>query len=149
MNKKILIIGIGNTLRGDDGFGWEAVKRLEEIINHDYVQTLYRHQLTPELAEDISFHDQVFFIDASIEIQPGELSITKLNTDYKSLDHFSTHDLSPEGILNLCQYLYQKRPISYLFSVGAYTFEPIESLSPNVENTLDDVIEEILKLLDV
>jgi len=30
-----LIIGYGNPLRGDDGFGWHAALRLREIVHDD------------------------------------------------------------------------------------------------------------------
>lgn len=146
MKNQTLVIGLGNPLRGDDRFGWEVIDRLD-LIDIPNLKTLCRHQLTPELAEDVSLSDPVIFVDASLESSPGEASITEVNPLYISLDHFSTHDLSPQGILNLCQNLYQTNPTAYLVSIGAKTFEPGETLSPEVENNLDHIISQILQLI--
>ncbi len=141
-----LVIGLGNPLRGDDRLGWEVVDKLA-AINIPNLKTFSCHQLTPELAEEISYSNLVVFVDASMESLPGEVSITGLKSLHKSLDHFSAHDLSPQGLLNLCRYLYQKHPTSYLVSIGAKTFEPGESLSPEVEKKLDQVISRISQLI--
>ena len=47
LDTNLLIIGYGNPLRGDDGFGWHAALRLREIIHDDGIEILPVHQLTP------------------------------------------------------------------------------------------------------
>ena len=52
-----LIIGYGNPLRSDDGFGWHATQKLTIQLHYADVEIITRHQLTPELAETAShFH---------------------------------------------------------------------------------------------
>ena len=48
--RRVLIIGYGNPLRADDGVGWQAARRLAELRQDEFVETLALHQLTPELA---------------------------------------------------------------------------------------------------
>ena len=50
----VLVIGYGNALRTDDGFGWHAAGRLAADPRLDGAEILQLHQLTPELALDIS-----------------------------------------------------------------------------------------------
>ncbi len=54
MTRKALIIGYGNVLRSDDGIGWHVAERLAADARFDDVTILQRHQLTPELALDVS-----------------------------------------------------------------------------------------------
>lgn len=75
-----LVIGFGNTLRGDDGAGVRAA----ELIGSRYedVDVLTVHELTPEISEKIAKYSTVVFIEASrtttdlkvdrLEIQPGQ-----------------------------------------------------------------------------
>ena len=61
-NKKILIIGYGNTLRGDDGVGYKIAEIIEQW-NINNITSLAVHQLTPDLAENIAQADTVIFVD--------------------------------------------------------------------------------------
>ncbi|MBW7939884.1 MAG: hypothetical protein H3C63_14095, partial [Candidatus Omnitrophica bacterium] len=49
---RVLVIGFGNPLRGDDGFGWEVAGQLERRLSQESsVHILTPIQLAPELAE--------------------------------------------------------------------------------------------------
>lgn len=73
-----LAIGIGNTLRSDDGLGPWLAERVA-AWKLPGVTILIVHQLTPELAVEIASHDRVLFLDASqtssdpmlVEIEPA------------------------------------------------------------------------------
>ena len=61
----VLVIGYGNPLRGDDGAGWKAAELLAEDPRLAGAVVLARHQLTPELADDVSRASLVVLVDAS------------------------------------------------------------------------------------
>ena len=63
---KVLVIGYGNTLRGDDAAGVKAAELISR--HHPEFEYIYLHQLVPELAEQIAERDFVFFIDAQKDI---------------------------------------------------------------------------------
>ena len=65
MTGDVLVIGYGNTLRTDDGVGRLAAERLADDPRLDGVRVIGRHQLTPELALDVSQAALVVFVDAS------------------------------------------------------------------------------------
>jgi Ni,Fe-hydrogenase maturation factor len=74
---EILIIGYGNTLRGDDGAG----QRVAEMVSEwglDEVRSLSVHQLTPELAEPISTAKLAIFVDAYPDTDSQGLQVRRL-----------------------------------------------------------------------
>ena len=74
----VLVVGYGNPLRGDDGVGWRVAERLAADQRLDGAAVLQRHQLTPELALDISAVSLVVFIDASRDLPPGSVDVGRV-----------------------------------------------------------------------
>jgi len=74
-----LVVGYGNTLRGDDGVGPRVAELLAADPRLAGAVVLARHQLTPELAADIAEAALVVFIDASENGKPGEISIRRID----------------------------------------------------------------------
>jgi hydrogenase maturation protease len=126
----ILILGYGNPLRSDDGLGWRAAEELSRTLSSPHVEVLARHQLTPELADAVRQADAVFFIDATRDGEPGELTcepVSPLPTN----ERFS-HQLSPAGILALARQLYGACPRAFLVSLCGECFDYGEKLSPRI-----------------
>jgi hypothetical protein len=61
----VLVIGVGNDLRGDDGAGRAVVEELARLAVHG-MHPVWSHQLVPELAEQISKAGMVIFVDAGL-----------------------------------------------------------------------------------
>ena len=76
MTQGVLIVGYGNALRTDDGLGWHAAERLAGDPRLAGATVLRRHQLTPELALDISLADLVVLVDASHGPAAGTFTVT-------------------------------------------------------------------------
>lgn len=93
---RVLIVGYGNPLRSDDGLGWRAAEELSRCLSLPEVEVLMRQQLTPELADNLTRADVVFFIDAARGGQPGELRCDPVTPQPGTTD---THHSSPAGIL--------------------------------------------------
>ena len=78
----ILIIGIGNNTRQDDGLGWCF---LDSLLKEGYNEEnlLYKYQLMVEDSELIADYDTVFFVDACIsELKNGvELALQEQARD--------------------------------------------------------------------
>ena len=62
---ELLVIGYGNTLRGDDGVGPRVAEAVEKL-NLPGVRTLVCQQLSPEHADPISRVRKVVFVDAIV-----------------------------------------------------------------------------------
>lgn len=139
---KILVIGWGNPLRGDDGAGWRAAEMVGGALEGHDVTVRVGHQLMPELAEDIAGAGFVVFIDAACDNGPGEVRVERVEPDRAPSAAFS-HQLSPPALLGMAERLYGRRPEARLFTVGARSFEFGERLSPEVESALPSLLEEI------
>jgi hydrogenase maturation protease len=134
MNEKqdkyqILVIGYGNTLRGDDGVGYQIGETIADW-QIPQVRSIAIHQLLPELAIAMADVDIVVFIDAiaSINSLTQNINITPLPPD--SDVTFSTHIITPQLLLSLTQRLYSKTPDAYLLTIPAIDFTLGNTLSP-------------------
>ena len=139
---RVLVIGCGNPLRGDDGLGWHVTQALSNL-NLEHLEVITRHQLTPELAEEIAAKDRVIFVDATLETQPGKMITRELEP--KSATGTLTHHVTPESLLALAQTLYGRVPFATAIAVGVSSLEHSEQLSPEVSAAMPKVVEAILQ----
>jgi hydrogenase maturation protease len=141
---KVLVIGYGNTLRGDDAAGVRAAESLAQ--QHPEFNYIYLHQLVPELSEQIAESDMVFFIDAQTDIAEPT---ARLITPSIEADQPRTHFISPESLLALSQQLYQRIPLkAYTIGIPATEFNFSEQLSPATLKAVTqsiDLVKQILK----
>jgi hydrogenase maturation protease len=126
---QILVIGYGNTLRGDDGVGYQIAETVSQW-QIPQVRSIASHQLLPELAAAMADVNIVMFIDAIASIDPltPNIDITHLAPDYDAT--FSTHIMTPQLLLSLTQRLYSKTPDAYLLTISAIDFKLGNTLSP-------------------
>jgi hydrogenase maturation protease len=123
-----LVIGYGNTLRSDDGAGVRAAELIRQAIPD--VEVVVVPQLMPELAEDISRHRHVVFLDASAQTDMQSLRVVPVDAATPSTAPV-THAASPEQLLQLSKSVYGSVPDrAVLVSIPAVSFELGESLSP-------------------
>jgi len=134
-----LVIGYGNPLRGDDGAGPEAARRLSE---HG-IEALSVHQLTPELAERISAARAVFFLDASESLPPGGVAVKPLEASAAGpMEHYA----SPAALLRLAREVYDAQPEAWLIAMGGAGFELGEGLSEAAERAVSRAVQAVLEL---
>jgi hydrogenase maturation protease len=141
-----LIVGYGNSLRGDDGLGWHVVERLGQDVRLSDATVLWRHQLTPELAHDIGQSSLVVLIDVSVEQEPGEIAVRRLEATSTAGSAWS-HHVDPESLVALARELWNASPDVFVVSVGAGSLDVGERLSPAVEAALPKVIETVVRLV--
>lgn len=146
--KRVLVIGYGNPLRGDDGLGIAAVEMLmrrTEIEPRDRSVAIHFkavHQLTPEIAADLSEVDFAVFIDAACDNVQGDIIHRRVLPSASAPDSFS-HQLTPEVLLAMAERLYGRSPQAYLYSIGAASFEYGETLSEPVRAALPALVDQI------
>jgi hydrogenase maturation protease len=141
---KILILGYGNPLRGDDGFGCEAARRLAAAIHDPSVDIRELHQLTPELAEPVSQVAHVIFLDAAREGAPGE--IRRQTIEPEAAGTF-THHLTPEGLIACARELYGHAPTATLFTAAGFSFDYATRLSEPMSAAAAEVCRQVISLL--
>jgi hydrogenase maturation protease len=135
MAMNTLVIGYGNSLRGDDGAGPFVARQLG-------AGALACHQLTPELAEPISRAQQVIFVDAHAGVPAGQIAIQRVQPRASA----ALHRFDPETLLFWSQQLYGRAPEALLIGIGAESFDLGESLSPAGKRAARKAVRTIRKL---
>lgn len=129
-----LLIGIGNTSRGDDGLGWALAAAVEEE-QLGKLTVVYRHQLQPEDVLLLQQYPIVVFADASVEPVPGGVAVVPCLAAAQA--YRSSHQQSPGTLLYLAATLYNAHPQAWMLAMQAATFEFGASLSPTAQINLE------------
>lgn len=140
-----LVIGIGNTLRGDDGVGAAVAQQVAAQQHLPDLQVITCHQLTPELTALISQAEQVIFVDASVNLPAGVVQALPLSLE--NAQKLSAHHTAPAALLMAAKVLYGAQPRSTLVAIGAQHFGYGEQLSESVASALPHATQLILRLL--
>lgn len=141
--EKLLIYGIGNVGRQDDGLAIRLIQRLEEAALPFAVTLEAAYQLNIEDALLISEFDVVLFIDATAEEQAqAPYSLRPLEPAAEVA--FSTHRTSAAGVLAVCAQLYGRRPRAFLLAVPGYEWGISEELSALAGRNLEQTWQALL-----
>ena len=134
----VLVVGIGNTLRRDDGAGCFFAEALAaELVRAGVDVTLeLHHQLAPELAEDATelAPQAIIFVDASVTVQSPVL--TPLVADMNA--NPASHSLTPAALLAILRQLYAVDVAGWLVQTPAEDFRHGEGLSAIAQRGVDD-----------
>jgi len=154
-NNKILIMGIGNMLLSDDGFGIHVIKKLKDLQDD--------HQITDNIdivdggaaGIDILYYmenyNTVIFID-SIKggKEPGyiyKIIIDDMNI-FKDIKITSLHDLELTSVLKIAKELNTLPNKIYLIGVEPYDYTTISmELTPLIEKRINEIIDIIKKII--
>lgn len=146
LHKPVLIIGYGNTMRGDDGFGPYVASLLAEHVQEPDVLILMPQQLTPDLAAQVAVSCMTIFIDARVGHTPGQIHHSLPCVPERAAPTFQ-HHITPEVLAGVSLALYGVVPDMHLFTAEAATFDVQQGLSPELQDSARNVVEQILSLL--
>jgi hydrogenase maturation protease len=139
----ILVIGYGNSLRGDDAVGPVVAQAIADWSLPN-LKILSLHQLTPELADDLAKVDTVYFVDACIDKDLEHPRVTEIQAKLSSvtISHFS----SPSDLLALTMQIYDHVPQAYVIEIPAQAFDLSEELSGIAQTGVSEVLKYFRKL---
>jgi len=141
-----LVIAYGNRLRGDDAVGWVVADALRDDVRMDLVDVLAVHQLTPDLANEMTSASRVVFVDARLDpaFVPGVVAVDTITPE---LDAGSmTHNVSAGTILSLAEALYGVHPPAVAVTVAIKSVEPGADLSGAVGASVSQLVETVVRL---
>lgn len=141
----VLVVGCGNTLRGDDGIG---IRLVEELDNHSLPAGTSTHvcqQYTPELAAELAPYDRVLFVDAATPYSsknyfPGRVALQEINDAPAHQTNGLSHSVDVASLVNLTRVLYGSAPRAAILTVEGTDFELSESLSPLVQAAIPEMV---------
>jgi hydrogenase maturation protease len=142
----VLIVGYGNTLRRDDGFGWRAAQLLAEDPRLRGARVMWQQQLTPELAVDFSRAALVVLLDITDGAEAGAISARRLDP-MSAAESAWTHHLEPAALIAMARDLWNASPALFVVSVGAASLEVGDGLSAAVEGALPAVVEAVVAIV--
>ena len=144
---KILVIGYGNSLAGDDALGFYTVKKLLETDLPQNTTAKYIHQLMPEHSLEFTGYDKIIFIDAEESEIPGEIRHREIHRSDLKDTAAAAHEFTLDSILLMGYWLYGKMPEIHLITVTGCNFDTGESMTPAVEAGIPGVIEAVFSII--
>ncbi len=129
----ILLIGIGNPGRQDDGLGPACAGILErDAVSHLKVEANY--QLSVEDAEEIARHRTVIFADAAVE-GPEPFAFESVTPAVTG--SFTSHILDPQTVMALARELFNAETEAWAMKIRGYVFDEFgENMSQRAEQNL-------------
>ncbi len=143
----VLVIGIGNRFRRDDGVGPVVADRL---AGHG-IETVELSGDGTELMEAWAGGDHVILVDAA---RSGAVAGTVHHLNANSseipsgLFHYSSHQFSVAEAIEMARILGRLPPRMVVYGIEGKDFSYGEELSPEVSGALDAVTQAILSEVD-
>ena len=169
INCKFLVIGYGNTLRGDDGVGPRVVEAIEALHLPD-VRTLICQQLSPEHAEPVSQARTVIFVDAIVNTgdkwqvtsdgktwqatsggeschpPPDTCHVQWRKLEPNDSSQLMAHAADPRTLLALARDVFGHAPEAWWLTIPAVKLGFSEELSPEAQRGFAEAVEKIQAL---
>jgi hydrogenase maturation protease len=131
-----LFVGIGNTLRGDDGIA----ARVLELVSASHppgVELRCVHSLLPELSADVSPFERVIFVDADVSVQ--HVSLAQVDEGERA----ALHAYSPSTIVGYSRQL-GFRGEAYVCRLPVWSLGAGEGLSPDAAHLAELAAQTLL-----
>lgn len=146
LGRPLLVYGIGNPGRQDDGLGPALVERLSAVGVPAGVRLESAYQLAPEDALLVAAHATVVFVDATADPRaPRPYSTEPVEPDART--PFTTPAMRPGGVLALCRRLYGGTPEAFALAIPASGFEVNAPLTADAAACLDRAVHDLLARL--
>ena len=148
---KWLVIGYGNSLCADDGFGIAVAEMLcSALPDTQSISVVAQMQLLPELVEQIKENEGVVFVDADIKTPTGKLKLCRFG-DGDDAHHFLkkivlSHQCSPFDLLATTSALYAVKPEAWLLTAGGENFTLGDKMSENVALLVEEAVSKIFAI---
>ena len=140
---KVVIVGIGNILKGDDAFGPALIEALGEcpgcvLIDAGTSPENYAGKIVKENPDTVLLADA-----AHLDLDPGSYEI--LRKDDIARSGFTTHDQSPDMFINYLQG--ETSADVYMLAVQPGSVSFGEDMSASVKGAIDEITGIIKSLI--
>ncbi len=150
--EKILVLGIGNYLMGDEGIGVHCIQELEKIKLPDNIEVVDGGTGGFHLLSYLSDNKRIIMIDATMDgKEEGQVCVIepKFASDFPRA--LSAHDIGLRDLVESAV-ITGKLPKIYLIVISILSVQNMEiNLSLKIKNSIPVVIEkvkEIIKSMD-
>jgi hydrogenase maturation protease len=143
-SQKVLILGIGNVLMGDEGIGVHVVNSLEKAALPAHVECLDGGVGSFLLLEPMQNAEKVILIDATIDNEaPGSIRRfePKFSKDYPKT--LTAHDIGLKDLIDAF-YLLEKKPSVTLFAVS---IPPLQDLTMDLSPEIAAIVPRVARMV--
>ncbi len=146
---RILVLGIGNYLMGDEGVGVHAIHALSKIILPSNVDILDGGTGSFDLMPILAKYPTVIFIDATMDGKPpGTVKVLypKFAADFPTV--LSAHDVGLKDMIDALEFK-GELPKIILVTITISDMIPMTiELTDKVQKSITPVTEKILKIIE-
>jgi len=149
MERKALVVGIGNRIRQDDSIGHYCVELLLKKLGpekKELVDCLSVHQLDVVFCDLFAQYPLIIFLDADARDGKEPFLLEEVFPEPVS-SPFTSHIGSIPDILSLTQRLYGVRPQAYITAVRGENFEIGEEISRTAAHNACKAVERVCRLI--
>lgn len=168
---KILVVGLGNPILGDDGVGWRVANEVRTLIKGDHNISAQKGEPVVNISSQVQFellsvgglrlmeqlvgYDYVIIIDSIIISgeEPGKVIIASLDNlvDYQAGHMTSTHDTSLQTAVQMGKLLGASLPheVDIVGIKVNQNFEFSENLSEKIEKAVPLAVEIVNNLIQI
>jgi len=153
--KKILVLGVGNILLGDDGVGVHVVERMKGMALPQDTEILDGGMATSDLLTYMKGRQKVIIIDAIKSSSPAG-TIFKIPyqdmKDMKKGEHdgvCALHQITVIGMLQILESMGNMPDVLVIGIVPKNDTEFSQQLSPEIEEKLPEIIALVLEELSI
>jgi len=134
---KVVFVGVGNSLRADDGFGPTLIEKLKDQIKATCIDAgpsleNYAGKIVKENPDTVIIADA-----AHLDLEPGKFSI--LTKDQITKSGLSTHDLSANMFIEYLES--QTKAAIYMLAVQPQSVNFGEEMSESVKKTMKELVK--------
>lgn len=146
-SNKVLVLGIGNYLMGDEGVGVHIVQRMEKMDLPEYVDVLDGGTGGFFLMNVFDEYGKVIFLDATMDGKKGgTIALLKPRFAADFPKALSVHDVGLKDMVEAL-YLQDILPEMHLITISVEGIQPMTiEMTKDVEESIPKAIETILQL---
>ncbi len=140
----IIVIGIGNPQRGDDGIGPLIVSHLH-ARHPALARCMIVRQLLPEMIPEVENAEVIVFVDAAVDCPIATIEWGQIKPDQR----FSAvgHLLEPTQFLALLKLCSPQVPQAWCLRVGIEQCQPGSTISDTVAALVPDAVKQLSRFL--
>lgn len=143
---RIAIVGIGNTLAGDDGVGVRVVQLLQENIpSNDRLMFFYLEGDLYEISDYLDRAEQFIFVDAVAGTIAGEI-VTGLDMPRALAPSFHQTDIG--AVMRCLQLLNYVVPFP-VWDIWGITVDPPREICSELSSLVEQAVPHLVKTLSV
>ncbi len=148
MDRKLLVLGIGNVLMGDEGVGVHAVRGMARDVFPPHVALLDGGTGGFHLLSYFEDFAEIIMIDATMDGQPpGTLSLIRPRFASDFPRSLSAHDIGLRDLIEAAALL-GPLPLIHLITVSIGPISPmVIELSPAIESALPRVTRRVRQII--